>query len=120
LDNDWWTNCNYLASFLCPIVEVIHSTDTYSPSLGEINETFDSMLSQVKATIREKDSSLEVYTNQIQPIIQRRWDRMNAPLHCSIQNGIWQGLVEFFPLSIQRSRRDFEPPLQRFTMKKRG
>ena len=35
-DNDWWVNCSYLVSFLRPIVEVIHYTDTDSPSLEEI------------------------------------------------------------------------------------
>jgi hypothetical protein len=37
----------------------------------------------------------------------------------STQNGIWQGLVEFFTLRIQRSIRDFEPSLQRCMMQKR-
>jgi len=81
LDNDWWTECSYLVSFLRPIVEVIRYTDTDSPSLGEIYETFDSMLGQVRAAIREKEPSLEFYNNEIRPIIQRRWDRMNTPLH---------------------------------------
>ena len=81
LDNDWWTDCGYLVSLLRPIVEVICYTDIDSPSLGEIYETFDSMLGQVKVAIREKDPSLEFYTTQIRPIIQRRWDRMNTPLH---------------------------------------
>jgi hypothetical protein len=74
-------DCSYLVSFLHPIVEVIHYIDIDSPSLGEIYETFDSMLGQVKATICEKEPSLEFYMNQIQPIIQCRWDRMNTPLH---------------------------------------
>jgi hypothetical protein len=39
LDNDWWKNCSYLVSFLCPILEVNLYTDTDSPSLGEIYET---------------------------------------------------------------------------------
>jgi hypothetical protein len=39
LDNDWWIDCGYLVSLLCPIVEVIRYIDTDSPSLGEIYET---------------------------------------------------------------------------------
>ena len=81
LDDDWWADCSYLVSFLRPIVEVIRYGDSDSPSLGEIYETFDSMLGRVRAAIREKEPSLEFYTTQIRPIIQRRWDRMNTPLH---------------------------------------
>ena len=61
LDNDWWTDCGYLVSLLRLVVEVIRSTDTDSPTLGEIYETFDSMLDQVRVAIREKDPSLEFY-----------------------------------------------------------
>ena len=66
-----WVDCSYLVSILRPIVEVIRYTDTDSPSLGEIYETFDSMLGKVREAIRQKEPSLEFYTNQIQPIIQR-------------------------------------------------
>ena len=69
LDNDWWVDCSYLVSILCPIVEVIFYGDTDSPSLGEIYETFHNMLGQVKESIREKEPSLEFYTNHIRPII---------------------------------------------------
>ena len=65
LDNDWWVDCSYLVSILRPIVEVICYGDTDSPSLGEIYETFDSMLGQVKEAIREKEPSLEFYTNHV-------------------------------------------------------
>ena len=71
LDDDWWADCSYLVSFLHPIVEVIRYGDSDSPSLGEIYETFDSMLGRVRAAIREKEPSLEFYTTQIRPIIQR-------------------------------------------------
>ena len=81
MDDDWWADCSYLVSFLRPIVEVIRYGDSDSPSLGEIYETFDSMLGRVRATIREKEPSLEFYTTHIRPIIQRRWDQMNTPLH---------------------------------------
>ena len=81
LGNDWWADCAYLVSFLSPIVEVIRYIDTDFPSLGEIYETFDSMLGRVKAAIQQREPSLEFYTSQIRPIIQRRWDRMNTPLH---------------------------------------
>ena len=63
LDNDWWVDCSYLVSILRPIVEVIRCTYTDSPSLGEIYETFDNMLGQVKEAIHEKDPSLEFYKN---------------------------------------------------------
>lgn len=81
LDNDWWADCSYLVSFLGHIVEVIRYTDSDAPSLGEIYETFDSMLGRVKVAIQQREPSLEFYTSQIRPIIQRRWDRMNTPLH---------------------------------------
>ncbi len=72
LDDDWRVDCGYLVSILLPIVDVIRYADTDSPNLGEIYETFDSMLGQVKVAIREKEPSLEFYTDQIRPIIQRR------------------------------------------------
>ena len=81
LDNDWWADCSYLVSFLGPIVEVIRYTDSDSPSLGEVYETFDSMLGRVKLAIKQREPSLDFYTTQVRPIIQRRWDRMNTPLH---------------------------------------
>ena len=68
-------------SFLGAIVEVIRYTDSDAPSIGEIYETFDSMLGHVKAAIQHREPSLEFYTSQIRPIIQRRWDHMNTPLH---------------------------------------
>ena len=51
LDNDWWVDCSYLVSFLRPIVKVIRYTNTDTPSLGEIYETFDSMLGKVREAI---------------------------------------------------------------------
>lgn len=81
LDNDWWANCSYLVSFLGPIIKVIRYTDSDATSLGEIYETFNSMLGRVKASIQQREPSLEFCTSQIRPIIQRRWDRMNTPLH---------------------------------------
>jgi hypothetical protein len=33
-NNSWWIDCGYLVSLLCPIVEVIHYTDTNSPNIG--------------------------------------------------------------------------------------
>jgi len=68
-DNDWWADCSYLVSFLHPILQVICYIDTNPPSLGEIYETFDNMSGQVKATISEKELSLELYRNQIRSII---------------------------------------------------
>lgn len=84
LDNDWWADCSYLVSYLGPIVEVIHYIDSNAPSLGEIYETFDSMLGRVKVAIQQREPSLEFYTSHIRPTIQRKWDRMNTPLHMAV------------------------------------
>jgi hypothetical protein len=59
LDNDWWIDCGYLVSLLRNIVEVIRYTDIDYPSLGEIYETFDSMLGQVKVAIRENREKMK-------------------------------------------------------------
>lgn len=69
LENDWWVDCAYLVSLLCFIVEVIRYIDTNCLRLGEIYETFDSMLGFVKVVIREKNLSLEFYMTYILPII---------------------------------------------------
>ena len=66
-------------SFISPIISVIRYSNTDAPNLGEIYETFDSMLGDMKRVICEKDSSL--YERHIIPIIQKRWDSMNTLLH---------------------------------------
>lgn len=66
---------------ISPIVEVIGYANTESQGLGEIYETFNSMLGQVRVYILARDPRLEFYTLEICPIIQCRQDTMNAPLH---------------------------------------
>lgn len=69
----------YIVSFIAPIVAIIKYIDTDAPSLGEIYETFDSMLGEMMRIICAKDpSSYEIH---IKPIVQKRWDSMNNLLH---------------------------------------
>ena len=51
------------------------------PSLGEVYECIDSMLGQMRAVVRKEDPTLGFYNDHIRPIIQRRWDKLNTPLH---------------------------------------
>ncbi|XP_059076562.1 uncharacterized protein LOC131039617 [Cryptomeria japonica] len=69
LDDNWWSTVRYLFSIISPIVDVIRYADTDSPSLGEIYETFDSMLGKIKQTISDKDPTLEFYEQHIKPIV---------------------------------------------------
>lgn len=84
------------------IVEVIHYTESDAPGLGEIFDTFDSMLGWVRVTIRQRETSLEFNTTHLWPIIQRIWVRMNIPLHMGAYalNPKWyvESLGEFLPL----------------------
>lgn len=73
--------CRYFFSFISPIVDVIRYADRNSPSLGEIYETFDSMLGKIEQTILAKDIVLGSYEQHIKPIVMRRWNTMNTPLH---------------------------------------
>lgn len=49
---------------------MIRYADTDSPNLGEIYETFDSMLGEMKRIINAKDPSF--YEGHIRPIIEKR------------------------------------------------
>lgn len=62
--------CRYIVSFISPVFEVIRYADTDSPNLGEIYETFDSMLGEMKRIINAKDPSF--YEGHIRPIIEKR------------------------------------------------
>ena len=73
--------CRYICSFISPIVDVIRYADTDSPSLGEIYETFDTMLGKIRQVILAKDPTLDLYEQHIRPIVTRRWNTMNTPLH---------------------------------------
>ncbi|XP_057840716.2 uncharacterized protein LOC131050532 [Cryptomeria japonica] len=81
LDDNWWSTMRYVCSIISPIVDVIRYADTDSPSLGEIYETFDSMLGKIKQTILAKDPTLGFYEQHIRPLVTRRWNIMNTPLH---------------------------------------
>ena len=62
-------------------MQVIRYADTDSPSLGEIYETFDNMLGQIKQAIKDKEPTLEFYEEHLKPIVIKRWNTMNTPLH---------------------------------------
>ncbi|XP_059068491.1 uncharacterized protein LOC131858996 [Cryptomeria japonica] len=74
-------NPEYVCFVISPIVDVIRYADIDSPSLGEIYETFDSMLGKIKQTILAKDPTLGFYEQHIRPIVTQRWNIMNTPLH---------------------------------------
>ncbi len=77
----FWSDAKYIVSIIRPIFEVIKYGDGDVPTLGEVYELIDSMLGQMRAVVREKDPTLAFYNDHIQPIIQRRWDKLNTPLH---------------------------------------
>ena len=80
LNDDWWVDVKYIVSFTSPIVELIRYADSDSPCLGEIYESIDSMIGKIKSIIRQRDRSLELF-NELQKLIEKRWNRMNTPLH---------------------------------------
>ena len=61
--------------------QVIRYGDADSPSLGEVDECIDSMLGQMRADVCERDPTLAFYTKHIEPIIHRRWEKLNTRLH---------------------------------------
>jgi len=80
LNEEWWLDVKYIVSFTYPIVELIRYADSDSANLGEIYESIDSMIGHVKSIVRQRDPSLESF-NEIQKLIEKRWNRMNTPLH---------------------------------------
>ena len=62
-------------------MKVIRYVDTDSPSLGEIYKTFDRMLGQIKQVVKDKEPTLEFYEEHLNPIVMKRWNTMNIPLH---------------------------------------
>jgi hypothetical protein len=77
----FWSDAKYIVSIIRPVFEVIRYGDGDAPTLGEVYECIDSMLGQMRAVVREKDPTLGFYNDHIRPIIQRRWDKLNTPLH---------------------------------------
>ncbi|XP_059072621.1 uncharacterized protein LOC131873636 [Cryptomeria japonica] len=77
----FWTDTKYIVSIISPVFQVIRYGDGDAPNLGEVYECIDSMLGQMRAAVRVKDPSLAFYNEQIRPIIQSRWDKLNTPLH---------------------------------------
>lgn len=77
----FWTDAKYIVSIISPVFQVIRYGDGDAPNLGEVYECIDSMLDQMRAAVQVKDPSLAFYNEHIRPIIQRRWDKLNTPLH---------------------------------------
>ncbi|XP_059075352.1 uncharacterized protein LOC131875288 [Cryptomeria japonica] len=77
----FWTDAKYIVSIIAPIFTIIRFGDSNAPSLGEVYECIDSMLGQMKVVVREKDPTLQFYNEHIRPIIHRRWEKLNTPLH---------------------------------------
>ena len=80
LNDDWWVDVKYIVSFTSPIMELIRYADSDSPCLGEIYESIDSMIGKIKSIIRQRDPSLELF-NELQKLIEKRWNKLNTPLH---------------------------------------
>ena len=77
----FWSDAKYIVSIITPVFQVIRYGDVDSPSLGEVYECIDSMLGQMRVAVRERDPTLAFYTEHIEPIIHRRWEKLNTPLH---------------------------------------
>eukprot|EP01018_Ginkgo_biloba_P030164 Gb_15192 [translate_table: standard] len=68
LDDRFWVDVKFVVSVIEPIIDVIRYGDTYSPCLGEVYETLDSMKDkELYKTLEEK--------------IHKRWNLLNTPLH---------------------------------------
>ena len=80
LNDDWWVEVKYIVSFIAPIVELIRYADPNSPYLGEIYESIDSMIGKIKSIIHQRDPCLGSF-NDLQKLIEKRWNRLNTPLH---------------------------------------
>eukprot|EP01018_Ginkgo_biloba_P000517 Gb_14512 [translate_table: standard] len=74
LDDIWWDRVRYLLNFCEPIVSMIRLTDIDTPCLGEVCEGMGFMLEKIREVIRG-------FTNEIQDIIVKRWNKMTTPLH---------------------------------------
>lgn len=61
-------------------MELIRYADSNSPCLGEIYESIDSMIGKIKSIIRQREPSLRLF-NELQRLIEKRWNRLNTPLH---------------------------------------
>ncbi|KAH9329297.1 hypothetical protein KI387_001405 [Taxus chinensis] len=81
VNETFWIDVRYITSIISPVFSVIKYGDSESPNLGEIYECIDSMLGQMKVVVRARDPTLEFYHQHIQPIIERRWEKLNTPLH---------------------------------------
>lgn len=80
LNDEWWLDVKYIVSFTSPIMELIGYVDLSSPNLGEIYESIDSMIGHVKSIMLKREPSLESF-NEIHKLIEKRWNRLNTPLH---------------------------------------
>jgi hypothetical protein len=80
LNDDWWIAVKYIVFFTSPILELIKNADSYYPNLGEIYESIYSMNEQVKSIVRQRETSLGFF-NEIQVLIEKRWNKLNTPLH---------------------------------------
>eukprot|EP01018_Ginkgo_biloba_P021703 Gb_13479 [translate_table: standard] len=61
---------------------MIRLTNSDTSCLGEVYEGMDSILEKIREVIKlkEKDES-EIFYNEIQDIIVKRWNKMTTPLH---------------------------------------
>lgn len=85
----FWSDAKYIVSFITPVFQFIKYGDVDASTLGEVYECINAMLGQMRAVVRESDPSLAFYTKHIQPMIQRRWDSLNTPLHMAALNPKW-------------------------------
>jgi hypothetical protein len=80
LNDDWLIDVKYIVSFTSPIMELIMYADSYSPNIGEIYESIDSMIGKIKSIMYQRGPTLDFF-NEIQKLIEKRWSKLNTPLH---------------------------------------
>jgi hypothetical protein len=49
LDDDWWVRVEYVLEFTEPIMSMLRFADTDEPCLGDVYDSMDTMLEEIKA-----------------------------------------------------------------------
>jgi hypothetical protein len=85
LDEEWWSKIDFLLKFTAPAFEILRSTDTDQPFLGEVYDGMDTMVEKTMEIISQESPQLlfiEVgFADLIQKIMVDRWNNFNTPMH---------------------------------------
>ncbi|KAG8387950.1 hypothetical protein BUALT_Bualt02G0074500 [Buddleja alternifolia] len=86
LDDLWWDMIDYILAFTEPIYEMLRACDTNQPCLHLVYEMWDTMISQVKASIykheKKSDNDDSCFWSVVHKVLEDRWSKTSAPLHC--------------------------------------